>query len=368
MTTLYKKDSKEKIRVWKAYSDGPSIVQVSGLLDGKLVENRKDAKAKNIGRANETTPETQAKSEVESLILQKLDEGYFLTVSEAYSSSVMLPMLAKDYKKESHKINWKGGVYVQQKFDGMRCLAIIEKDGSVKLMSRKGKEIDTVPHIIKDLSNNISKVHQDYAPLVLDGELYAHGESFQEQMRLIKKTGPDTEKIKFNVYDILANGAPLSFRSRHNMLNEGFSDKAFSHVVLAKTVIVYSENEMKDWHKEFLSEGFEGTMIRHGNSPYEVDKRSSSLLKYKDFIDLAIPIKDIIPSDARPDQGFPVFHWPGAKDDELKAGVKMSHTERIDMLTNKDQYIGKIAELRFFEYSENGVPRFPVMVGIRLDK
>ena len=30
--------------------------------------------------------------------------------------------------------------------------------------------------------------------------------------------------------------------------------------------------------------------------------------------------------------------------------------------------IGKMAEIRFFEYSDEGVPRFPVMVGIRQDK
>ncbi len=30
--------------------------------------------------------------------------------------------------------------------------------------------------------------------------------------------------------------------------------------------------------------------------------------------------------------------------------------------------MGKTAEIRFFEYTEDGIPRFPVAVGIRLDK
>ena len=48
--------------------------------------------------------------------------------------------------------------------------------------------------------------------------------------------------------------------------------------------------------------------------------------------------------------------------------MKYSHAEREEILTNKAKYIGKVAELRFFEFSEDGIPRFPVMAGIRLDK
>ena len=48
--------------------------------------------------------------------------------------------------------------------------------------------------------------------------------------------------------------------------------------------------------------------------------------------------------------------------------MKYSHEEREDFLTNKKKYIGKPAEIRFFEYTDAGIPRFPVMVGIRLDK
>jgi hypothetical protein len=48
--------------------------------------------------------------------------------------------------------------------------------------------------------------------------------------------------------------------------------------------------------------------------------------------------------------------------------MKFSHEERELILTNKHEYIGQVAEIRFFEYSEEGIPRFPVCVGFRLDK
>ena len=47
---------------------------------------------------------------------------------------------------------------------------------------------------------------------------------------------------------------------------------------------------------------------------------------------------------------------------------KFSKEERREWLINKNKYIGKTAELRFFEFSDTGVPRFPVCIGIRLDK
>ena len=31
-------------------------------------------------------------------------------------------------------------------------------------------------------------------------------------------------------------------------------------------------------------------------------------------------------------------------------------------------HIGQTAEVRFFEYTDGGIPRFPVCVGFRLDK
>jgi hypothetical protein len=46
----------------------------------------------------------------------------------------------------------------------------------------------------------------------------------------------------------------------------------------------------------------------------------------------------------------------------------MSHEERVDLLANKHLYIGKLANIRFFEWTDDGNPRFPVMIGIHLDR
>ncbi len=81
MNVLYKKDSKGKILQWEASvvqnKFGVTIVIKSGELGGKLTTTtRENIKGKNINKANETTPVTQAEADVTSLYKKKQREGY----------------------------------------------------------------------------------------------------------------------------------------------------------------------------------------------------------------------------------------------------------------------------------------------------
>lgn len=367
MKQLFKKDSKGKIRVWNVWTDGELLKQSSGILDGKLIENQKECKGKNIGKKNETTPAVQASLEMQSKIMEKLDEGYFFTQKEAEETLVILPMLAKSYDDEYSKIEWTKQVFIQPKLDGMRCLAYKDSAGDVILKSRDGKMIENMDHIKKNLEN----LKQD---VILDGELYCHGLSFQDNMKLIKKYREnETEQIQFHVYDVVSK---KSFKDRffESELNEYFVHFPLNPpVVKVNTKVITSHYEMKDMHLEFLELGYEGSIIRHGEMGYQIDSRSSYLLKYKDFQDIACEIIDIEPAEQRPEWGVPVLKYEvqkmsGVSRCIFRAGARLSHEERKEMLTNKQAYIGKTAEIRFFEWSDDGVPRFPVYCGLRLDK
>ena len=354
---LYKLDSKQKLRVVEIYADGDKVIQLHGLVDGSLVRNESVCVGKNIGKANETTSEAQAEFEAKSKIKKKLDEGYAISIEAAESAEILLPMLAKDYKKESKKVTFP--CFVQPKLDGMRCLAVV-KNGDVKLISRKGIEITTMSHIVEQLKE-ITSVEDNF---VLDGEVYNMGlGSFQEQMKAIKKETEISKQINFNIYDIVED-KPYSYR--FDFLFRRFSNLSLRYnVQLLPTTYVMSEDDIKTCHKYFIKEGYEGTMVRHGSEGYQIDKRSSSLLKYKDFIDIAVTIVDVQPSEKRPDQAQFICEFNGTT---FGCGIKFSHEERKEILINKDDYIGKTAEIRFFEYTDDGTPRFPVCYGIRLDK
>lgn len=343
---LYKKDTKDKIRFLEIDVLGNILYQISGIV-GTInpIKHEKECKGKNLGKSNETTPEQQALQEKESLIKEKLKEGYFKTQLEAETTDILFPMLAKDYKKEEKKIDWSGDVFIQPKLDGMRCLLIV--DNKVTLKSRNGRFITTLKHL-----ENV-----DLPEGIYDGELYAHGYSFQENMEFIKKVCKGTELIRFHCYDLVED---ISFAERIEKVN--VLQSKYIEIVPTYKII---KNDITNYHSMFLKDGYEGSIIRHGKEGYKINSRSSNLLKYKDFLDISVPILDIIPSESRPEWGTPILKL---KDKTFKAGLKYPYAQRKEFLQNKSDYIGKIAEIRFFEYTDDGLPRFPVMVGIRNDK
>jgi len=355
MTTLYKTDSKNKIRYLTVYTEDADLIQKSGLLDTESpITHRKTCKGKNIGRSNETRPEDQAEKEMESLIAEKLKEGYFYTIEEAKTIETLFPMLAKDYGKEKKKIDWNYWVWAQPKLDGMRCLITVNS-GKVTLKSRDGRDITTMKHIAEAFSYAVDGTY--------DGELYAHGYTFQQNMEFIKKWREGESgsiQVKFHCYDVVEDN-PYKDRSFTRYSLEGIN-----HITIVKTTKIKSEDELKQEHQLNLADGYEGTIVRHGDDPYKINGRSSSLLKYKDFQDIAVSIIDIEPAEQRPIWGVPVLQLPDGK--TFRAGLKYSHEAREEFLKNKESYIGKTAEVRFFEYTDEGIPRFPVMVGVREDK
>ena len=342
--TIYKKDSNGKIRFLEISAKEGTVIQTSGVVGtDNPVTNISQCEPKNVGKMNSTTAEEQAVLEAASKLTEKMRLGYFETMEEAEAkggSSFLLPMLAKDYKKEAKKVKFP--CYVQPKLDGMRSLY---DNGFI---SRTGKTVDTLGHI----------VIPDTQGLVLDGELYAHGISFQENMKLIKKYRKgETEQVKYHVYDVVMD-APFSER----YLTLAKLVGGLEHVELVHCQRIHSEEELITVHQQYLSLGYEGTMIRHSEEGYQVNKRSSQLLKYKDFLDEVYQVIDVIPSESRPEQGIVVCT---SEYGSFSCGMKFPHEAREEILRNKHMYIGQTAEVRFFEFTDSGLPRFPICYGFR---
>lgn len=346
--TIYKRDNSGKVRYLTVSTDGGMLVQTSGVMGTENpIVHIKQCKGKNIGKNNETSPTQQAESEGQSKLVEKLRQGYFESIEEAEQKGgkdFLMPMLAHKY--EDYKNDIVFPCFVQPKLDGCRSLSSIE----APFISRTNKPFENVNHIVLP----------DFQ-VTFDGELYVHGLSFQENMKLIKKYRKgETEQVKYHVYDIVSD-APFSERN-------AFLKQIINHpnIVLVPTYIVNSMEEVNMYHKQFLLDGYEGTMIRWGEKSYDVNHRSKYLIKYKDFIDEAYKVVNVIPSDARPEQGVVVCQ--NDRGDTFGCGMKFSHAEREEILLNKEKYLGEMAEVRFFEFSDTGIPRFPICVGFRIDK
>jgi len=333
---LYKKDTTGKIRCLQIEVEGDTIIQSSGLLDGKPTVHTRKAKGKNKGRANETTPKQQAIKEAEALIVKKLKEGYFESIEDAESTSVLSPMLAN---KLTDVYDLEYPVYVQPKLDGIRCLTYDDKK-----WSRKNREISM---------NHIPTLNG------LDGELYAHGKTFQEVTSLVKKQRPESADIKYHVYD--CHTFEGTFTERYAELFKMV--KGLSNVELVDTIMCSTPEELKTAHKINIKNGYEGTIVRLNNETYQYNKRDKQLLKLKDFIDAEFTIINVVPSDKRPEHGTVVCEMPDGR--VFNCGMKVSHERREYMLINKEEFIGQLAKLEFFEYTDGGIPRFPIFIGER---
>lgn len=344
MIEIYKKDTKGKLRLLRIEAQLNTVVQSSGLVGGKLVTNRRACKPKNIGKKNETTANEQAVLEVNSIVTKKSKEGYYLTKEEALNSTNLMPMLATTIDLD--KLVYP--VIVQPKLDGIRCIATNKSK-----LSRKNREFTTLDHI------NLSELLNTD---MLDGEMYAHELSFQENTKLIKKyRRGETEKVKYYVYDLPSlNG---NFLDRHHRLR--LLTTIHDDIELVRIHHIYNEKQLLEQHQTFLNEGYEGTMIRTLNTKYEFGKRSKSLIKLKDFKDEEYEIVDVIPTEKIPTHGTVVCK---IGDTTFKCGNKLSHKEREELLANKDEYIRQQAKVSYFEKTDSGIPRFPVFLGIRMSE
>ena len=81
---IYKKDSSGNIRYLSISTEGNLVVQESGIVGtNSPVFNKSACEAKNVGKANSTTPAEQAVLEANSKITEKMRLGYFTSISEA---------------------------------------------------------------------------------------------------------------------------------------------------------------------------------------------------------------------------------------------------------------------------------------------
>ena len=373
---LYKLTSTSKIQVWKISVCENKITREFGQLDGKIQVNEEEIKeGKNIGRSNETTPNQQAVREAESDWEKKLAKDYFLELEQAKAQTVRLakeggylPMLAQDYKKHAVK-HLSFPCIVQTKLDGIRCIAT-KFDGVVNLWFRSGKPILSLPSINEQLT------HLMYNNEIFDGELYIHGEDFNEFTGAIKANKnlneQITSRIQYHMYDVpkidIYNEED-GFNTRFTKLVARFNDctENIGNIKLTETQFISTLDESMEWYEKWIAQGYEGMMFRNCNMPYE-QKRSYNLLKYKDMIDEEFKIIDTIIVDRFNNLKHYKVVCTTKEGVIVTAKMKGKQAPLAKLFSNPEELIGKMATIQFFGYTPDGSLRFPVGKTIRFDK
>ena len=366
LPTLYKRDSKGKIRVLTIEvglvehgfptntEDLFGTRSIAGLQEGKLVTSGwKISKPKNVGKINGTTSRTQAESEAQANWDKKAEKEYFPKIEDVDSYERFKPMLAGDYTKRHQSEGFS-----QPKLDGIRCLA--DKNG---LWTRQGKPINSCPHIWEA----VKSCFVDNEDIVLDGELYNHDlkEDFNKITSLVRKSKSTPEDIleaqdmvQYHVYDMyIGNNPNFLFKQRTSVLKHIISKDSTS-IRLVPTTYCSDQESLDAMYGQYMTDGYEGQMVRN-DIVYE-NKRSNGLLKRKEFITEEYEVVSMEQGQGNWHGHTKRFILRMPNGETCGSGVR----GKQDVLKAlwESQKSPTWATLRYFGLTPDGVPRFPVVV------
>jgi hypothetical protein len=284
------------------------------------------------------------------------------------------------------KTSFHKPVYVQPKYDGYRAVASQNKDGSIILSSRSNKQFMWLNHIREELK----KIMASLPPgTMLDGELYEHtlpGVDPSDRFSVISsickmnRTKPhEHEKsLSFYVFDIIDPANPDRLQDeRHRFLANLFKNRPKGgSIKLAPTHSVNTLDQLYQYYDHYLENQYEGIIIRANDNKYRCGPtRSLNVRKFKPDNDFEAKIVGVHRDGGVGPEHFswicemPGIPGPSGLTKTFRAKQVGTVQARQAMYKNRDQYIGKIANIRFQELTakEGGVPRFSRCMGIRAD-
>jgi ATP-dependent DNA ligase len=384
---LYARDSKGKIRSFELEIkevlvenslnlDSYDIVRTTGLINGKKVEHITKV---TKGKAKRTLLE-QAELVATSKYNKKLDEGYVSLTSLNFpedlgnlnisfyewlddklpkyntdASGNVKPMLAQPYKNQV-----LAGNFMQPKLNGVRCLMFV-KDGELKAVSRQGKSYNVATRFIRE---QIEDYMLENPSIILDGELYIHGTPLQEISGWVRKQEPivDHKYLEYHVYDIAMEEEQLDRLILLDKVMDTIGPGAFLTRKVT-TIMLHEEENLQKYHRLFVSQGYEGSIIRDSKGIYQFGTRSKSLIKIKDFIDEEFEILGCELGERGTEDL--VFLCKQEEGKTFKVKPKGNRAIKEDYYNNIDSLVGEKLTVRYFERTQDNIPHHGVGLTIR---
>jgi DNA ligase-1 len=279
-------------------------------------------------------------------------------------------------------------VYVEEKFDGLRVVAIVRSGKPTQFFSRTGKPIATLDHIGELLSSLRGMTGADF---VMDGEVVAG--SFNDTVSSVRKKGKIAKDAVFKVFDAM----PLSKFQGQKVVDMTIEDRmklasalvgklSSSKVVKVKSYKANSMKEIELIDSEIRARGGEGVVIKLKGSFYE-KKRSYAWMKIKaeESEDLRIVgafegtgkyegmlgglIVDFKGVNVRVGGGFSDAQreeiWEALKEDAYAFGEIVIDDIEYSIDNEALNVLGRIVEVEYHETTPDGSLRHPRFVRFR---
>jgi DNA ligase-1 len=396
---LISRDTKGKIRIaiisYELIKEENSryfiIHRVSGQLGGKRT-NQPDVIV-DRGLATRNLWE-QVELRFNHLVKEKKDKGYREVEKdpEEYSETklneilggvitsqdgIPKPMLAKQLDKVTNLKILDKEWYASRKIDGLRCLIYMGTDGELHTASRGAMNYDSA--MVEILTHpTLIKLFKDNPGLILDGEAYHHFWTLQQlnSVARTQKTAKDLDVLQFYWYDIVDTNSTFDERwafmnDIKDQLNLTFEpEREFElgelRIQFVPQQLISGYDNMMKLHNEFVSEGWEGVVIRDPDKVYRPNGRTNDMIKIKKYRDDTFKVVDYeLGLRGSEDMVF-IMELPDGR--TFKAKPLGDRSQKEEYIENFDSlYKGHIGECKFFYYSDDGIPLQPAMRGFRDD-
>lgn len=349
-TIMYKVSKTGKYQVWKCKVQGDSLVVEFGTEGGKQQIKGTPCKGKNIGKANETSPEEQALIELKALYLHQEKNKHYRYTKELADKVVedcQVPMKIINYKDHKDKVEYP--CWVGIKYNGSRAMSI-----SDSIISKAGiAENFKVEGIKKDLQ----ELRRD-----VDTEVYCHGMSLQQIQSARNKPNADTGRLYAVIFDTPIKDLTIEERiSNLRSIKREIRQKDLKHLKVEIPVLVNSEEELNNIFNTVTPE-YEGVVIWNTGSLYEFGVRSNFVLKWKPRYDSEARVLSV----SEDKNGNGKLHVVACN---ALANVKFSIMMKVNRRDNKQyprdfetmkKLEGKWITFSYEELSDKGVPTKPV--------
>ena len=278
----------------------------------------------------------------------------------------------------------KGEVSMSLKLDGIRNSVMIE-NGKIIHKSRQGKVVEG----LNQINQALEELELD--GYFIDGELIRinhdnipSDENFRLTTTVVNSKSDNKEGLEFVVFDMTPiedyhrGKCDMTYIERLKLMEEKIGNGNKFIRLVPKYGITKDVDEIYDKLNEVVNRQLEGLMLNTLNGKYEFGKRPKSIMKVKKFQDGDVLVTDVIEGDGRLVGTLGKVEVQFKYKDKIYTnyvGSGFSDSERSYYWEHKDELIGRIITISYFEISTNKQGeygfRFPTWKGkeyIRVDK
>lgn len=306
----------------------------------------------------------------------ELDEIFGEVKTNQYG--IIKPMLAKQESKVTNRKIFDKDWLVSRKLDGVRCL--MSWDGKeIHAYSRGGEMYDYSTVHIRE-NEQLIQFFKENPTIILDGELYRHGKTLQQisGAARMEKNAVDCDWLQYWIYDCYDQANPsIDAVHRYKFLydtlqvplypdNTYLKEPINTNIYLLCEESIDKEENIWKAHDKYVSEGFEGCVIRDPEKPYKPAGRTNDMIKFKNYKSEDFKVIGYeLGLRGSEDMCFICELEDGRTFKAMPVGNRETKAKYVENF--EDKYKGHKVECTFFNYSDDKIPTQPKARIFRFD-